>query len=142
MARPLIPDTPVFVAATRDSPGALSGLFSAGQIWLSSVVACELYAGTHSPRERQLLALLVRGARQQQRLLIPTLDDWLLAGTLIARRTRLEGSIRARDHLADLLIIVSAARIGGEIQTANRRHFEAWIRVARRSGLDVTLAPE
>jgi hypothetical protein len=85
---------------------------------------------------------LVRGVAQQQRLLVPTFEDWSAAGTLMARRVRLEGAIRPRDHLGDVLIVVSAARLGGEIQTANRQHFAAWIRLARRAGLDVTLAPE
>jgi hypothetical protein len=35
------------------------------------------------------------------------------------------------------LIVVSAARVAGEIVTANRRHFEAWTDLARRAGLDV-----
>jgi hypothetical protein len=63
------------------------------------------------------------------------------AGTLVARRVRLAGALLPRDHLADVLIIVSAARVGGEIQTANRQYFQAWVRLARRAGLDVTLAP-
>jgi hypothetical protein len=39
-----------------------------------------------------------------------------------------------------VLIVVSAARVAGEIITANRRHFEPWTALARRSGLDVTVA--
>jgi predicted nucleic acid-binding protein len=134
------------VTAIRESPQTLSDLFSQGQIWLSSVVAFELYAGTRSQGERQFLVRMVHGVIEQQRLLVPTLEDWTQAGTLIARRIRLQGSLLQgsllpRDHLADILIVVSAARLGGEIQTANRRHFEAWIRLARQAGLDVTLAP-
>jgi hypothetical protein len=58
----------------------------------------------------------------------------------MARRVRLHGAVRPRDHLADVLIVVSAARLAGEILTANRRHFEPWTALARRSGLDVTVA--
>jgi hypothetical protein len=71
---------------------------------------------------------------------VPTLDEWMQAGTLIARRIRLQGLLRPRDHLADVLIVVSAARLTGDIVTANRRHFEAWTALARRAGLDVALA--
>lgn len=109
-------------------------------MWLSAVVACELYAGTRSAQERQLLARLVGGARNADRLLVPSADEWTRAGTLIARRVRLHGPMRPRDHLADVLILVSAARVAGEVLTANRRHFEPWADLARRAGLDVTVA--
>lgn len=141
MARPLVPDTTALIAAIRDPRSALLDAMVRGQVWLSSVVACELYAGTRSSDERQLLDRLVRGAARGQRLLVPSSDEWAAAGSLIARRIRLHGFLRPRDHLADVLIVVSAARLGGDIMTANRRHFEDWTGLARRAGLDVALAP-
>ena len=63
-----------------------------------------------------------------------------MAGTLLSRRARLYGAVRPRDHLADLLILLSAARIEGEVWTANIGHFEMWADLARRGGLDVTVA--
>ncbi len=141
MPRPLVPDTTALIAAIRNPRSGLLDLIIRGQVWLSSVVACELYAGTRSQEERHLLDRLVRGATRAERLLVPTLEDWTQAGTLIARRIRLEGAMRPRDHLADVLIVVSAARLGGEVQSANRRHFEAWTELAQRAGFDVVLAP-
>ena len=79
-------------------------------------------------------------AAHSGRFLTPTADEWVRAGTLLERRARLYGTLRARDHLADVLILVSAARIGGEILTANLRHFEAWAELARRAGLDVAVS--
>jgi predicted nucleic acid-binding protein len=108
-------------------------------VWLSVVVACELYAGTRSPQERQALDRLVRDAAAARQFLAPSPQDWIQAGTLLARRVRLHGTLRPRDHLADVLIVVSTARIGGEIVTANLRHFEAWAELARRAGLGVTV---
>ena len=140
MPRPLIPDTTELIAAIRSPRPTFFDTIMHGQVWLSSVVACELYAGTRSQQERQLLDKLVRGAARAERLLIPTMNDWTMAGTLMARRVRLEGAIRPRDHLADVLIVISAARLGGEIATANRRHFLAWTALAQRAGLDVTVA--
>ena len=140
MPRPLVPDTTEVIGAIRDPRSTLLDAIARGQVWLSSVVACELYAGTRSQEERLLLDRLVRGAARGGRLLVPTSDEWTRAGTLIARRIRLEGFMRPRDHLADVLIVISAARIAADIVTANRRHFDAWTSLARRAGLDVALA--
>ena len=135
-----MPDTTAFIEAIRKPRPSFFELIFRGHMWFSTVVACELYAGTRSQQERNLLDRLVRGATRADRLLNPTADDWTTAGTLFARRVRLSGSLRPRDHLADLLIVVSAARLGAEIVTANRRHFDEWALLARRSGLDVIVA--
>ena len=140
MPRPLVPDTTAVIGAMRDPRSTLLEAIARGHVWLSSVVACELYAGTRSQAERVLLDRLVRGATLGERLLVPTLDEWARAGTLIARRIRLDGLMRPRDHLADVLIVVSAARIAADIVTVKRRHFDAWTSLARRAGLDVALA--
>jgi hypothetical protein len=73
---------------------------------------------------------------------VPSIEDWARAGQLIARRVRLHGSLRPRDHLADVLIVASAGRIGGDVVTSNRVHFEIWADLARRSGLDVVVRAE
>lgn len=70
---------------------------------------------------------------------MPSSYEWTQAGALLARRVRLYGAIKPRDHLADVLILLSAARVNGEVITANRRHFDAWAELARRAGLDVTV---
>jgi predicted nucleic acid-binding protein len=75
--------------------------------------------------------------RRRDRLLTPDDEDWIRAGRLIARQIRLHGTLRPRDHLADVLILISAARLGGVVVTANLRHFEAWRRLAVAAGLDV-----
>ena len=139
MARPLVPDTTAFVEAIRRSDERFFALVQQQRVWLSAVVAGELYAGTRSPAEARLLDRLVRAAAAAQRLIVPTAEDWTHAGRLIARRARLRGALRPRDHLADVLIVVSAARLGGEVLTANRAHFDAWATLARRGGLDVTV---
>ncbi len=137
MARPLVVDTTGFVAAIRQASAPFFQAVLSGRIWLSAIVTCELYAGTHSAQESRLVDRLVRGAIARERFLAPVGDDWIMAGRLLARRVRLQGALQPRDHLADVLIVVSAARIAGEIATANRGHFEAWAKMARRAGLDV-----
>jgi len=74
-------------------------------------------------------------------LLTPSHDEWAQAGRLMARRIRLQGDLRPRDHLADLLILLCAARLNGAVVTANVRHFEAWATLAVRAGSDVTVIP-
>jgi len=108
-----------------------------GQLWLSSVVIAELYAGTRSPDDARLLDRVVTVMRRIERILTPTDEDWIKAGRLIGRRIRLAGALRPRDHLADVIILVSAAYLGGKVLTANVRHYEAWADLARSAGMDV-----
>jgi predicted nucleic acid-binding protein len=139
MARPEVPDTSVLLAAIRRPerwPALLRSL-QAGQIWLSSVVLAELYAGTRSPEDRLILDRIATAMRRVDRFLTPDDGDWIRAGRLIARQVRLHGALRPRDHLADVLILVSAARLRGVVVTVNLRHFEAWRRLALAAGLDV-----
>jgi predicted nucleic acid-binding protein len=141
VARPEIHDTSAFLEAVRRPrrwPGLHRSLQS-GQVWLSSVVAAELYAGTRSPEDALLVERIVAAMERVERILTPTTTEWARAGRLMARRVRLQGSLRPRDHLADVLIVVSAARLGGAIITANLRHFEAWAQLATASGLDVVV---
>lgn len=99
----------------------------------------ELYARTRSPEDTLLLDRIVAAMQRVERLLIPTAGEWARAGRLIARRIRLQGGLRPRDHLADVLILVSAARLSGVVVTANLRHFRAWQRLAAAAGLDVAV---
>jgi predicted nucleic acid-binding protein len=143
VSRAEIPDTGVFILAMHDPaywPGLERSLAS-GQTWLSSVVVAELYAGTRSPDDALRINRIVGAMEQAGRLLVPTNAEWARAGRLIARRTRLQGEVRPRDHLADVLILVSAARLHGTVITANRRHFDVWARLATAAGLNVTVTP-
>ena len=139
MARPEVPDTSALLNAIRRPerwPALLRSLRS-GQVWLSSVVLAELYAGTRSPEDREILDRIATAMQRIDRLLTPDDGDWIRAGWMIARQVRLHGALRPRDHLADVLILISAARLGGVVITANLRHFEAWRRLALAAGLDV-----
>lgn len=141
MPRPEVVATSAFIQFLRTGRGG-SGLrrgVSSERLWLSSVVAAELYAGTRSREEARVLDRIVEGFRRIDRILDPTARDWVQAGQLLSRRARLAGDIRPRDHLADVLILVSAARLGGVVQTANLRHFKVWEELARDAGLDVVV---
>lgn len=140
MARARVPDSTAWVDAIRHARREFFEVVARRGSWLSSVVLAELYAGARSAEEARALDRLAEAAVRADRLLVPTGDEWTRAGRLIGRSARLSGAMRPRDHLADVLIVVSAARIGGEILTANRRHFGRWVELAQRSLLDVTLA--
>ncbi|MBI2756097.1 MAG: PIN domain-containing protein [Chloroflexi bacterium] len=145
MARPLVPDTTAFISVFRHPElwPALERPLRAGRVWLSSVVVAELLAGTRDVAEARHVDRLVSAMREippDGRILTPTPREWAMAGRLLARRSRLYGAVEPRNHLADVLILLSAARIGAEIQTANLRHFQAWERLARAGGLDVVVA--
>ncbi|MBI4321887.1 MAG: PIN domain-containing protein [Chloroflexi bacterium] len=137
--RPEVPDTSALIRVLRDEstwPSFYRAIAS-GRLWLSSVVVAELYAGTRSREDARLLDRVVGAMNRVDRLLTPTAGEWSTAGRLIARYVRLYGKLRPRDHLADVLIVVSAARLGGSVTTANVRHSEAWTGLARDAGLDV-----
>ncbi|MBI3974077.1 MAG: PIN domain-containing protein [Chloroflexi bacterium] len=142
MTRPRVPDTTLFIQALR-RPESLADLFrsiATGRVWLSSVVIAELYAGTRSPDDALLVNRIVAAMERIERLLIPTAGEWARAGRLMGRSARLYGNLRPRDHLADVLILISAARLNGTVVTANLRHFERWAKLATSSGLNVTVA--
>jgi predicted nucleic acid-binding protein len=135
-------DTTVLIKALRD-PDAWEDLFEAmtsERVWLSSVVVAELYAGTRSPDDGRAIAQIVRSMSRLKRVFAPMPEEWARAGQLIARRIRLQGELSPRDHLADVLIVITAARLGGTVVTANVRHFEAWVGIAASAGLDVTVS--
>jgi predicted nucleic acid-binding protein len=137
-----VPDTTVFIDLIRQ-PGDLPGFLDTiekGLVFLSAVVTAELYAGTRSRAEARLVDEIIDAFASIERLLTPAGREWAVAGRLIGRRSRLYGDLRPRDHLADVLIVVSAARIKGEVVSANLEHMEQWVQLARRSGFDVTLA--
>lgn len=143
MPRAVVPDTAVFIKVLREQrawPGFREDMAS-GRLWLSSVVLAELHAGTRSRGARHLLDQMEALMSRAQRLLTPEAGDWTRAGRLLARRARLRGALRLQDHLADLLILVSAARLGGAVSTSNVGHFEAWAQLARDAGLDVIVVP-
>jgi predicted nucleic acid-binding protein len=141
MARAVVPDTTIFIRFLRrvDGEASLQRGISGGQFWLSSVVAGELYAGTRSRDDARVLDRFVAAMGRIERIVTPSAEDWVHAGRLLARRIRLAGDLRPRDHLADVLILVSAARLKGSVVTTNLKHFETWLELAKDSGLDVTV---
>jgi predicted nucleic acid-binding protein len=143
VTRAEVADTSVFIHVLRDQRRE-AGLYQrliAGRLWLPSIAALELYAGARGRDEGRGLDRLVRAMARNGRLLTPTHAEWIVGGQLIARANRLYGLVRPRDHVADVLITLVAARLSGAVLTAAVAHFERWAELARDSGRDVTVIP-
>ena len=139
----LLPDTAVLLQhfANRRAWPIYPRLVALGRILISSIVVFELLAAARSREEARDYTLMAERAALRGRLLTPTHEDWVRAGQLFERRSRLAGRMQPRDHLADLLILLTAARVGGAVLTTNVRHFEAWAEVARASDVEVGVIP-
>lgn len=143
MARPEVLDTSTVIHVIRE-PAAWEGFYSAlvsGRTWLTAVTIAELFAGTRSREDALIVERMGASLQGGGRLLTPSALEWVRAGQMLARYVRLHGPLRPGDHLADVLILVTAARIGATVVTLNVRHFDMWGRQAQASGLDVTVTP-
>ena len=110
---------------------------SAQRFRMSSLVALELYAGTRDADEKRELDYMLGLFARRDWLVTAAHDDHVLAGQLLSRRRRLTGSMNVRDHLVDVLIVLSASQVKGTVVSANVRHMGPWAALARRAGRDV-----
>lgn len=119
----------------------LAGL-ERGTIFFPGVVICELYAGATSRGDRADVEAL-RRALGPHLLGIET-EDWMLAGRCLSYYSTRWGKIQPRDHLADVLIAVSAFRIGAVLGSRDLSQMRRWSWVLARLGkkLDVREVPE
>jgi predicted nucleic acid-binding protein len=124
---PLLFDTSVYITGLRagsHSAIVLQRWAKESPLWLSSVVLEELYAGSTSS-SRRALEKLERDFDKANRILVPSLGDWTLAGKIlagIAQRYGYEKIGKAR-LTNDALISTSAARNGITVITTNPRDF-------------------
>jgi predicted nucleic acid-binding protein len=132
--RPVLFDTSVYVPyLRREAYGdLLARAVRARRTVVSAVVAAELYAGTRTAADKADLDVLVRGHEALGLLVVPVAADWACAGQAIRRGSRLYGQMEPRDHMHDLLIAISAARVGAEVVTENALHFRRWASLLRR----------
>ena len=124
---PVLLDTSIYIAALRAGETAvlqLRRVTSGAPVWLSSVVLEELYAGVR-PRDARVVERLERDFHKANRLLVPNLSDWTLAGKLLARLAEKYGyeKIGQARLTNDILMAMSAARTGITIVTSNKRDF-------------------
>lgn len=129
MTRPLaLFDTSIYVPYLRGEAYTtlIESAVRAGQVRLSAVVLAELYAGTRSSRDKADLDAVLRAYQSLGFLIVPTSEDWARAGQGIRRYCHLYGDIEPREHMNDVLILLSGARAGAQVVTENARPFIRW----------------
>ena len=124
---PILFDSSVYITALREGVIATTLLLRWAQespLWLSSVVLEELYAGAN-PADRRILEKLERDFDKANRVLVPNLGDWSLAGKILAAIAQKYGYEKiGRTRLTnDALIATSAARNGIKVISTNPRDF-------------------
>ena len=124
--RAVLLDSSVYIAALRSgNEKALSWRRSfEASLWLSSVVLEELYAGSTS-RDQFVIERVERDFDRVGRILVPTLNDWILTGKVLARLAhKYDYELVGRSRMTnDALIAMSAACKGIVVLTANPRDF-------------------
>jgi predicted nucleic acid-binding protein len=127
---PILLDTNVYLFALKSERGASfferHFLPRAFQTHLSSVVAEELYAGALDQEATRLVERQVGTLERAGRVVTPTFDDWKEAGKVVAEISREEPGRRSKTQrmLNDILLALSARRIGAELFTFNREDFQ------------------
>lgn len=59
----------------------------------------------------------------------PTHDDWIKSGELIVRYSMLRGAIDGDKHQNDILIVLTARRLGAEVLTNDAASMVNWARM-------------
>jgi len=93
-----------------------------GRIRNSSVVLAELWRGATVASERRF----VRGLQESRPILVPTGNNWLESGQILARIRDDTGfeAAKLRDLHFDVLIALTARAHGARLITTNRADFE------------------
>ncbi|MEK7836892.1 MAG: type II toxin-antitoxin system VapC family toxin, partial [candidate division NC10 bacterium] len=127
---PILLDTNVYLFALRSDEGVdfFERHFRAVtfRTYLSSVVVEELYPGALDTGAVRLVEHHVGALERAGRVVTPGFQDWKEAGKLVAQITRREPGRKAKvqQMLNDILLALSARRIGADLFTFNRDDFE------------------
>ena len=103
---------------------------------MSAIVLAELSSSASDESWRKFYERLFRAYQNEQRLIVPNAEDWLLTSKILffltsSRRRSGHGTLKrlphgASQHLAlDVLITVSARRMGALVVTENWADFKA-----------------
>lgn len=107
-----------------------------GSFLMSAIVLTELSTSAKDASEQRFYEMAFRSYQKEQRLIVPSTEDWLLASKILFlltnNRRRLEhGKLKrlprgVSQHLAmDVLIAVSARRMRALVVTENWTDFKA-----------------
>ena len=127
---PVLLDTNVYLDALKSVAGATrferQFLPLVFQTYLSSIVVEELYAGALDERAVRLIERQVGALERVGRVITPLFEDRKKAGKLVAAITRREPGRRPKvqQMLNDILLALSARRMGADLYTLNRDDFK------------------
>lgn len=129
MWRKIVLDTNCFVDASRSDAGAVAFTdfcaMAAPRLYLSTVVAAELRAGTATvAARRDLEQRVLRPYLRRRRLVNPSPDAWKVLGTTLAALVEGEGWVLRkipRSFIFDILIARSCREIGAVLVSRNAK---------------------
>ncbi len=129
--RPAVLDSSVWITFLRQGTAKafVRRTMRSGTIRFPSVVAHELYAGTATASDKQDLDRIRNAFFVAGLTLNPTFDDWCSAGIMLERYARMHGRIDPWRHLGDVLVVLSAAQVGGTVVTWNVSDMRKWNRM-------------
>lgn len=125
--RKVVPDTDVYIDWLNTGRYE-DVLFAKGFLkYLSAIVLLELEAGGFSKKDQRLLEQLARGFDKAGRIIVPIASDYREGGKLLRRLQEEKGYdlSKAYSLVNDVLIALSARRIGAVVITQNAKVFEA-----------------
>lgn len=123
----VLPDTNVLIDWLNEG-GYGEILLARGVLkYLSAVVLLELESGAFSRRDQRVVGQLVRAFEQAGRIVVPFAADYREAGKLLRKLQQEKGyDLHKAYSLAnDVLIALSARRVGAMVLTQNAKDFEA-----------------
>jgi predicted nucleic acid-binding protein len=96
-------------------------------IYVSSIVLMELMAGSFSRADVAIVNNMVKVARAANKIVTPIYTDYVETGRILAKLQSEKGYDLKKVYSLtnDVLIALSARRIGATVVTQNRRDFEA-----------------
>lgn len=115
----------------------------APRLYLSSVVRAELTQGVRGDAGRLLVERLALQLERVGRVVTPSHDDWVHAAMVQSKLWDASPTLRTKRMLHDILLAISAQRIGARIVTHNERDFVAFARwvPTKRYSAEALLAP-
>lgn len=126
MAKILL-DTSVYIPLLQQGkqPGEI--IQTKGSIlYLSAVVAQELYAGAGDAPTKKALDQLTQTFQRHDRLIVPTAADWVDGGMVLAKIGKKYGyeSIKKGRLVNDVLISLNCKAAGAILLTTNHKDFQ------------------
>lgn len=128
-----VPDTSVWFRFFREGTtrAFMQRSLRRGTVFLSSVVAYELYLGATNQDDKHDLdgiQAAFHGAG-----LLPSCGDWYGAAVVLEKYQGLKGAIDPRAHVNDLLILLCAAQLRATLLTWNAADMARWNRMLPRT---------